>query len=581
MNFKQHLDTLRLSAKEAIVDGEKNSLGELKSYLHINRPVEEDLSNLISNAAATTSASLILLLGNVGDGKSHLLARMWQKHPDLLKRFKLCNDATESIYTNKTYLQNLAEVFEPYSDEKINSPNNQVKTIIAINLGTLTNFLEECTEGFSQLKQYVIDNQLVEQQFQQNDIAPNPYFFALNLTDYHIYSLSKDGAKSDVLTDIIKKITQPIEQNPFFKSFQSTYASHPDPLACPLYYNYQLLGNQQVQTALNRLLVKSIITDKLIISVRLLMNLVYDLIVPPNLSSMSDEEIKARVMSTVFRQDFYTHTLPAMLFESNKTSAIFRSFAKLDPISDDNEALDEIIVKLSSTTEPSTYFEKFGLLQVNDVLFIHLNKLTIQQRIQLFLRLGFIHGAFGLMDDPTFNGFVMYMLDYNRANTRNLLPLYRMVSKAIYQWNGTTKLSAEFINLDIGRNQGAYKVSRNLNLDFVPIEVNITHAQELNRFMDNLTLRFSVQNHSERYFELEIDFLLYQLVVLINKGYRPNRIDKDTQVKFSKFVNEIIAYKSETKELTIQEFNGETRKKFKLTYTAGFNTFQFTQQNEL
>ena len=581
MNFKQHLDTLRLSAKEAIVDGEKNSLDELKTYLHIDRPIEEDLSKIISNAVATTFSSLILLLGNVGDGKSHLLARMWQKHPELLTHFRLCNDATESIYTNKTYLQNLAEVFAPYSDENIISTSNQIKTIIAINLGTLTNFLEECSEGFSQLRQYVIDNQLIEQQFQQNEIKPHSIFFALNLADYHIYSLSEEGAKSDVLSNIIQKITRPVDSNPFFRSFQATYATHPDPSACPLYYNYQLLGKQQVQTALNRLLVKSIVTDKLIISVRLLMNLVYDLIVPPDLSSMSDEEIKVLVVSATFRQDFYPHTLPAILFESTTTSTIFRSFSKLDPVSDENEQLDEIIVKLSSTTEPSVYFEKLNLLEVDDVLFANLNKLTTKQRIQLFLRLSFIHGGFGLMEDTNFNGFIKYLLDYNRGNTRNLLPLYRMVSNAIYQWNGTTKLSADFINLDIGSKQGAYKVSRNLHLEFVPVALNTASAGKLNRFMDSLTLRFSVQNHAEKYFELGIDFLLFQLVVLINKGYRPNRIDKDTQVKFSKFVNEIIRYKSETKELTIQEFNGETRKKFKLTYTTGFNTFQFTQENDL
>lgn len=227
MGFKQYLDSLKLSSKDAIVDGEKDSLSDLKKYLHIERTVEKALSQLVLKAAISSTSQLILLLGNVGDGKSHLLAKMWEAHPDQLKNFRVYNDATESAFKNRSYLENLLEVFKPYSDDDLIKPSIPIKTIIAINLGTLTNFLEEAGEGFANLRQYVSINHLIEDKINHSIIEADPCFHTLALTDYHIFSLSPTGAFSKVLLDIIKRITQKTNENPFYTSYKEFYDTHP------------------------------------------------------------------------------------------------------------------------------------------------------------------------------------------------------------------------------------------------------------------------------------------------------------------------------------------------------------------
>jgi DNA phosphorothioation-dependent restriction protein DptF len=575
MNFKNYLDTLRLSAKEAIVDGEKDSLDELKNYLHIQRPLEPDLARVIQEAVDTPSCALVLLLGNVGDGKSHLLARMWHVLPDIMQCFSVHNDATESVYKNKSYLENLSEIFSPYNDSNINHPENTKKTVIAINLGTLTNFLEEFGHGFSQLKAYVADNHLVDQNLSATKLKAHTHFYALNLTDYHIFHLEADGAKSQVLYDIIDKITHPSLQNVFYRAYLESYEAHPDPKSCPIRYNYQLISKPEIQHAVNQILVKSIISDKQIVSVRLVMNLVYDMIVPAELSSLSEEEIREKVLSTSFRKEFYYYTLPVILFESKTTSTILKSFSKLDPVSTNNEPLDELIVKLSTANNPTSYFVNYILLQADDPLLNALQDLNVKQRVQLFLRLGFLNDLLSLRKDPVYDDYLRYLFAFNTGRTEELHILYELVKYAIYQWNGTVTVEGNWINLDVAPQQGVYTISLELSLDFSPPETLFRDIENLTCFSDTLKLGFLPQHHDEKPFEFEMNFSLFEMVTLIHQGYRPNRLDKDTHVKFSRFVNELILYRSETKELLIQEFNGESRRQFKLKFNKGFKTFQF------
>jgi DNA phosphorothioation-dependent restriction protein DptF len=103
MSLKLLLDTLRISSKEAIVNGDSQNTDGLKSYLHIEREVERRLRTTILKASEEKGAQLIFVIGNVGDGKSHLLSKMRSDLSEQLKGFRVHNDATESDDVNKTY----------------------------------------------------------------------------------------------------------------------------------------------------------------------------------------------------------------------------------------------------------------------------------------------------------------------------------------------------------------------------------------------------------------------------------------------------------------------------------------------
>ena len=120
------------------------SFDAFKKYLHVLRPVESDLRNLLSKVNAVNKKTLVLLCGSAGDGKSHLISYL--RNADdahLLDSFELYNDATESSAPLLISIDTLAEKLAPFNDENCGTDDG-FKMILAINLGTLNNFIE-CT----------------------------------------------------------------------------------------------------------------------------------------------------------------------------------------------------------------------------------------------------------------------------------------------------------------------------------------------------------------------------------------------------------------------------------------------------
>jgi DNA phosphorothioation-dependent restriction protein DptF len=575
MGFKQYLDSLKLSSEEAIADGEKDSLSGLKQYLHIQRSAEKDLNIIIQTAYESSQSQLILLLGNVGDGKSHMLAKMWEILPAEMSTFIVQNDATESNSKNKTYLDNLFEIFEPYSDTNLEKQEQTIKTIIAINLGTITNFLEVAGKGFSQLKRYVDENYLIDSNLQINSVKRITHFASLNLTDYHIYSLESTGAKTQVFLDILTKITQKSQGNPFVDAYNDYYSQHPQPECCPIKYNFDLLSQDKVQGTISDLLVKVIISENLIISVRLLMNWIYDLIVPPEFANLSEEEVFRATTRPMNGGKFYSQILPSLLFSSGSTSPLLKAIKKYEPISD-NGTVDQFVIKLGTIAEAKDYFVKYNVLQQEDSLYTILDQLDTADRIKLFLRL---HYILKIQDDLNqndivFQDFLQNLYNFNVGNNRYLITLYKNVQNAIYLWNGRPGEATGYINSNIGRKQAVYNISQKLELEDAPSKILTEVIPTLEKFSKVLIVSYKVQNESN-VFSLEVDYNLFNLISKINNGYRPNKVDKATHIKFTQFVNKLSSYKSETKELLIQQFSGESLKKFALTYSSGFDDFNF------
>lgn len=75
-------------------------------------------------------------------------------YPEMMEKFYVHNDSTASLYTDKPASYTLMKIMENFTDDKIDQSNSKV--ILAINLGTLNNFLEADEENrFGKLKRYV------------------------------------------------------------------------------------------------------------------------------------------------------------------------------------------------------------------------------------------------------------------------------------------------------------------------------------------------------------------------------------------------------------------------------------------
>ena len=72
------LKRLKKSSSEAVDNDEEFS--PFKMYMHIHRTLEDDLINKIQQAKGRAGKSLILVCGNVGDGKSHVISYLKHTH---------------------------------------------------------------------------------------------------------------------------------------------------------------------------------------------------------------------------------------------------------------------------------------------------------------------------------------------------------------------------------------------------------------------------------------------------------------------------------------------------------------------
>jgi DNA phosphorothioation-dependent restriction protein DptF len=299
--------------------------------------------------------------------------------------------------------------------------------------------------------------------------------------------------------------------------------------------------------------------------------------VPAELSNLSDAEIMERTLQPINAVKFYQNTLPSLLFANAGTSPLLKSISHYDPLNS-SEKQDEIVIKLGTSIDAREYFREYGILSENDSLYDILSLLDTEMRIHLFLRLHILLGKNDQLKliDIDFTTYLKNLYNYNIGRIRELRDLYDQTELAIYQWNGSTAAGSDFINIAVGRKQSKYNISQKINLEYSPDILISSSVTTLEKFSTSLFVTYKVKSEVKK-FGLEIDFKLYELIIKINKGYRPNRVDKSVQVKFAQFVEKLVKYNSQLKELVIQQHNGESRKEFRLSYVAGFGDFEFKE----
>ena len=185
----QELSKLKESSKEA-VEG-LNTFSPFKKYMHVNRDAQNELQDIIFEAEKKEDSQLILVCGSVGDGKSHIISYFKSKYPEIMNNFKLHNDATESLEPNKTSMDTLNDILDNFSDEKIDTSTE--KLILAINLGTLNNFIDsDYGKRFTKLQKYVENKKILEKTIVENKFDSSSNIQFINFSDYNLYTL-KDG----------------------------------------------------------------------------------------------------------------------------------------------------------------------------------------------------------------------------------------------------------------------------------------------------------------------------------------------------------------------------------------------------
>lgn len=575
----QELSKLKESSKEA-VEG-LNTFSKFKMYMHVNRDVQDELQQIILAADKEESAQLILVCGSVGDGKSHIISYFKNKHSDVMSNFTLHNDATESLEPNKTSMDTLNDVLDNFSDEKIGTSTE--KLILAINLGTLNNFIDsEYGKRFTVLQKYVESKKILEKSIIENRFDSSSNIQFINFSDYNLYTLKDGKVQSKYIKELINKITNPSEVNDFYNSYKENCSNCKNKDKCPIKANYELISEDNVQNAIVDLLVQCIIKKKIIISTRALLNFMYDLIIARSYIDVNSPMFKDKI-GKLKNEEYINSLTPNIIFDHKELSFIFNALSTLDPLNVRNEKVDDFIIKFNNSTELIEFFDHYidypkGYIEkINNVNFDELEGRRIKTNLlKLFIRSYYLCGKGDLfsLNDEVYEKFIKYLYFWNKGDKAKLIGLYGEIKDGILKWNGEAEKN--HINIFVGKTQVKYKVSEKLELKADTSSLPINKDSELIKFLTEMEIRYKGDN-LDTSCSIDIDYSLYDLLIRVGNGYRPNKKDKNNFIKFIEFINKIECAGSQNNQLTFTEKNREENKKYRLEFDEEFEIYRFVE----
>lgn len=561
------LEKLSDSAQETVESSE--GLDRFKKYIHVKRTIQEELIESLKEAYASDESQIILLCGNVGDGKSHLLAYINENYHDIVKEFRVHNDATESFDPRLTEIETLKKVLSPFSDENIDKFKS--KLILAINLGVLHNFLEDdfIKENYKKLASFIKDSEIFEQESINYNYKSN-YFKLISFGDYNIYELTDDGPKSYYINELLKKIVNEDEENPFYNAYKKDIE---EMTKSPVIENFKILSIPGVTERISNLIISVIVKYKKIVSIREILNFIYEILVPANIDEFD-------ISSTPM--DYNKSLLPNMLFACKERGPLLADVSKEDPLKYRDQKLDELLIKLNVATDIITALSEYMAVTDIDILkeeliciknFNSVNEEIKQEIVDMIIRTLYLVGNDDIkkaFEEKSYTDFMMYLYHFNNGNLKEYISLFEEVKSAVFKWNGTPKDKYIYLNESVKE----YKVGE--YLEFEPTdEIGVCPSSDKKvreRFKKNITLGYEM-NLTKKLETVEIDYQLYKKIVDVNKGYCPNRNDKEEAVIFLEFIDRLLTNGDMMKELLIE--NEKDNNFFKLLYKSITDTFRF------
>lgn len=564
------LKKLKESSRYAIAQGGKYDLDDFKKYLHIEREVESQLKQIIVESSKCEQAQLVLVCGNVGDGKSHILSYLHSVIPTEMAQFVIHNDATESHNPNETSNETLYRVLDAFKDDKIERSTDKI--ILAINLGTLSKFLEVYADEFKKLNAFVQEQAILDNaKVSANASDPTSYFRQINFTDYHLYALTAEGPISATISELLEKVVTASEENIIYQAYakikdQAAY------LNCPVKCNYEFLFNSSNRALIVQLIIQSIAQHKEIVSVRSLLNFIHDLIVPIQLSAINESD-QLTAVQRMSETELVQCVIPNYIFEHADLSNLFARLAELDPCNIRDSETDEKLLKLQSIDHPSALFVQDIYTEVHTSVYRHIGMDKVDRDIasRCYLRLLFFKNGQNTKNN-TFQEYMIWLYHFNNGNPIYLSKLYDLVENAVKKWHGDPKKGDKVI-LKLGRRQTKYRVFKDFALNPAPPQQNEIKGSVLHQFIQEFIVRYTSPDPVKEHTRIAIDFSLFKTLQMIGHGYRPNRKDNNNFIYFVHFIDEI-TQETQHQVLYIDEVNIGKPIDYKLTKNA-FGAYKF------
>lgn len=548
------LQKLSETSKHAVAQGTSYNLDKFREFLHIEREVERKLSDQIKHCTAQSKAQLLMVCGNVGDGKSHILSYLNKELSNEMDQFIIHNDATESHNPSESSNDTLHKVLEGFRDENIESSTDKI--ILAINLGTLSKFLEEHGADYKLLHEYVSEKKILDTDVIHDDhFDKKSSFHHVNFTDYHIYSLAPDGPTSLIISTLLDRLALNDDKNIIYNAYKELtkqdWSSN-----CPIRYNYEFLIKEENREAVMNLIIQAIVKNKEIVSVRSLLNFFFDLIVPVGLNWENLELYQSQIKKCS-EADYLSYLIPNYIFEHPELSGIFEKISKLDPCIYRYNGLDSSLINLINSDSPSTLYSEFINKSTIEGIEEKLDSGTLknEELTKLFMRLNF----FGMrkevahLSDPYFEKYMSTLYHFNNNQISAIKEVYSLVQESARRWYGDPKKTKKVV-VNLGRNQSKYRVFKDFKAVPDLKKESPSSDKLLTKFVQEFTLYFKLDN-SDNPIRIHIDFGLYEILNRILNGYRPNKKDNNNYISFVSLINKLINQDNDDAALEIDEVN--------------------------
>lgn len=550
--FVTELNRLRKSSSDSIDNVE--AFDAFKEYMHVLRPAESDLKDILRNVNASGKKTLVLLCGSAGDGKSHLLSYLKNiDSENLLEGYRVFNDATESSAPSMTAIETLNELLSPFKDENISAPGNNI--ILAINLGVLSNFIESpFGDAYSTLKEYVEKKQILTSQINDDKYAANSCFQHVSFSDYHMFSLTESGARGEYIGELMDRVFNKSSSNCFYASYEKHCSSCPLVQKCPVKMNFEYLMNKNRQCYIVEQLIRTIAQDKFVLTTREILNFIYDILVPQNFNATKYQKI---VDDSEYLKLLLTHITPYLLFDSCDVTPLMNYVHNYDPLLIRSESSDELSISYySSTNIKDEITSVFTGTSYAPVLCNHayIDRLNLDRAVkaQLYSILVRVKNIeCGHVGDDVYQKYLRDLFYFNSGNTKKLGSLYTMIQNSVVQWCGSD-LDGNLCLDDRHPDFILYEsISFVENIDHVPTP---SDTDELQKFYPSIIV--SYEDKADR-IDLDVDYSLYNMVYRLNKGYIQTADDRNNHADFIGFVNRILQSGSLSDTMTITSSDGQ------------------------
>jgi len=462
-------------------------------YLYIETKIEIDYKHLLGELK--DSKNIIFLCGSSGDGKSAIIG----KNESLFKKYYDTHiDATHSFRPDQSAVEALNDVFSKYK-------KNDKSLVVGINMGILLNYAREGVVEHNDIKEAI--NYYDSEKKNYKNIS------FLNFEDYPKFEMTNESITSEFIHKLLQNITVESQNNPFYRAFTDDLENS---IHTAEHKNFYLLSQSAIQKSIVELLVTVHLKYDQFLTARGILDLIHILLKGPRL-------------------------LIDQLFESDSNS-ILENTQKEDPILYRTKQLDIFILERFSNKE-DLELEAF-ITAFNS--FCKKPMICSNQPHTL------IRTFFLFKDEQSFTSYHQkFSKDFNDSSTLNYVQLiiatknydsdtrkiiqnfYKEITKAIFAYANKQIPSLTQKELFQFDKINGYSVCAQLE-----ISADITRIQNnKNKSINSFNCYLKVDE--EKIHPVVITLSMYKMIRAINKGYRPNKHDRNTIIIFEELLESI------------------------------------------